>query len=196
MTKHKLSLCFKHTVLVVVILDLVAMRSTLGLAVFTSRSLAGFDFRNCLNDAALPDLDSITGISVLSDSLKVLACKPVVIYSWGPEASVILIPGPDLSPGVAGVDDDGNGVVDDLSELGATGTDDEILTPADGDAYTVAATSPSSRVVSHGAMLPIWSSDSPQSLQQAIQQIPVPAELRIDAIDEHGNLHSRFISLR
>ncbi len=96
------------------------------------------------------------------------------ISSWDIGASSYLIHGLDQFPGAAGVDDDGNGVVDDVSELGATGTDDSIVTPADGDAYAAAASHPSSRVVSYGAMLPIWSSDSGQSLQAAIEQLPLP----------------------
>ncbi len=93
---------------------------------------------------------------------------------WNALSSVCLDAGSDMRPGVAGVDDDGNGVVDDLSELGATGTDDQILTPADGDAYTVAVSSPSSRVVSHGAMLPIWSSDSLSLCSKPSSKSPSP----------------------
>jgi hypothetical protein len=41
-----------------------------------------------------------------------------------PEAVVLVRAGPDGQPGVAGIDDNGNGIVDDTSELGATGSDD------------------------------------------------------------------------
>jgi hypothetical protein len=42
------------------------------------------------------------------------------MYGQGSDYGV----GPDGRPGVAGVDDDGNGVTDDMSELGAPGSDD------------------------------------------------------------------------
>ncbi len=66
---------------------------------------------------------------------------PVSAYALGPPPSVTLnVPGVDLSglatyvgadgkPGVAGVDDDGNGTVDDAPEMGWKGSDD-FLPPA------------------------------------------------------------------
>ena len=52
-----------------------------------------------------------------------------LVSRWDALTPVFLKPGPDGQPGAAQVDDDGNGVVDDASELGATGTDDVIVTP-------------------------------------------------------------------
>lgn len=43
---------------------------------------------------------------------------------FDPQAVVVVSPGPDQLPGVAGTDDNMNGVVDDRLELGATRSDD------------------------------------------------------------------------
>jgi len=48
---------------------------------------------------------------------------------WDDTAPVFITAGPDGAPGVAGVDDDGDGQLDNLRELGTTGSDDEILAP-------------------------------------------------------------------
>jgi prepilin-type N-terminal cleavage/methylation domain-containing protein len=50
---------------------------------------------------------------------------------WDPDAPVIAHPGIDGLPGLAGIDDDLNGAVDDLSELGAAGSDDLVWQPGD-----------------------------------------------------------------
>jgi hypothetical protein len=41
--------------------------------------------------------------------------------------------GPDLEPGIAGVDDDNNGVIDDITEFGAASSDDGVSEDANGD---------------------------------------------------------------
>ncbi|MBL6723864.1 MAG: hypothetical protein ISQ09_02110 [Rubripirellula sp.] len=48
----------------------------------------------------------------------------VSLQQFDPRAVVAILPGKDLQPGVAGVDDNGNGVTDDRGELGATHSDD------------------------------------------------------------------------
>ncbi|TVQ02758.1 MAG: hypothetical protein EA381_02680 [Planctomycetaceae bacterium] len=48
---------------------------------------------------------------------------------WDDTAPVFITAGPDGAPGVAGVDDDGDGQLDNMRELGTTGSDDEILAP-------------------------------------------------------------------
>ncbi len=50
---------------------------------------------------------------------------------FDPRAPVYITAGADAQPGVLGADDDGNGVIDDRSELGAMHSDDQIVTPGD-----------------------------------------------------------------
>ncbi len=124
----------------------------------------------------------------------------VRLLQWDTAAAVYLTPGADALPGVALVDDDGNGAVDDPSELGATGSDDRVVAPeqtlvTEPLPAVPSAPGESARVVSRGAMVPVWSSDSDRSLQDAIEQFPAPAELRLDLVDTRGKLHSRFITL-
>ncbi len=124
----------------------------------------------------------------------------VRLLQWDPAAAVYLTPGADALPGVALVDDDGNGSVDDPSELGATGSDDRVVAPEQTlvtEPLPAVSSAPgeSARVVSRGAMVPVWSSDSDRSLQDAIEQLPAPAEMRLDLVDTQGKLHSRFITL-
>lgn len=69
--------------------------------------------------------------SELPDSLKQLGVDSIRWEVFDPQALVYLQPGADGAPGVAGVDDNGNGVVDDKGELGATRTDDRIMVTAD-----------------------------------------------------------------
>lgn len=52
---------------------------------------------------------------------------------WDDEAPVFITAGPDGAPGVAGVDDDGDGQIDNLRELGTTGSDDRIVAPGTSD---------------------------------------------------------------
>lgn len=71
-------------------------------------------------------------------------------YRLDPAALVLLEAGPDGSPGIAGFDDDDDGVVDDPSELGAVGGDDRCLPPSHPD-YDLAMDQPVTRVISEGA---------------------------------------------
>jgi len=50
---------------------------------------------------------------------------------WDPAAPIVGNPGLDGSFGVAGYDDDQNGTADDISELGAAGSDDIVWQPGD-----------------------------------------------------------------
>ncbi|MEM6469148.1 MAG: hypothetical protein AAF802_06230 [Planctomycetota bacterium] len=50
-------------------------------------------------------------------------------YRFDPLADVLLDGGPDGKPGVLGLDDNADGIIDDLSELGAVGSDDVCLAP-------------------------------------------------------------------
>lgn len=60
----------------------------------------------------------------LPESLTKLGVVSVGFEQFDPNATVYIRPGADGQPGVAGVDDNGNGIVDDVTELGATKTDD------------------------------------------------------------------------
>ncbi len=67
---------------------------------------------------------------MLPDSLTKLGVVSVAFEQFDPNATVYLRPGADGQPGVAGVDDNGNGIVDDDTELGATKTDDVLSVTA------------------------------------------------------------------
>lgn len=47
--------------------------------------------------------------------------------AFDPEARIGVDAGPDGRPGIAWVDDGANGIVDDVVELGATGSDDRLI---------------------------------------------------------------------
>lgn len=85
----------------------------------------------------------------------------VEIQCFDPDAVVLIQVGRDRKPGVAGFDDNRNGVVDDRSELGASYSD---------DVCSVATTDPqdeNSLPVQYGAFVPIDSDRA--SLSQASQ---------------------------
>jgi hypothetical protein len=58
---------------------------------------------------------------------------------WDADAPIVAHPGLDGQFGIAGFDDDQNGTIDDLSELGAAGSDDLVWQP--GDVYPDSTTS-------------------------------------------------------
>ncbi len=57
-------------------------------------------------------------------SLRKLGVTRIEFQRFDPGAVVLMQAGPDRQPGVARVDDDRNGTIDDRSELGATYSDD------------------------------------------------------------------------
>ena len=71
-----------------------------------------------------------------------------------PRAPILLVVGDDGAPGRAGVDDDLSGVVDDVGELGAFGSDDRCVTPIDAD-FPDWQRHPHSRVVGRGTFVPL-----------------------------------------
>ncbi|MCO8123650.1 hypothetical protein NHH03_18030 [Stieleria sp. TO1_6] len=71
-------------------------------------------------------------------------------FVFDPEAAVYLGVGDDGAPGQAGLDDNANGIPDDPSEIGAVGSDDTCVSPAD-DHYLAVQQSSQSVVVSRGA---------------------------------------------
>ncbi len=80
---------------------------------------------------------------------------------FDPNAWVVVTNGGDGQPGKADVDDDFNGVVDDASERGAFGSDDqcEVLSV---DATVSPTTDPAISVLSRGGFVPV---QDPQRLQ-------------------------------
>jgi hypothetical protein len=111
------------------------------------------------------------------------------LYQWDADAVVYVAAGEDAMPGVTGVDDDGNGVVDDSRELGATGSDDVMLTPLD-DGYDDARQGRvTAMAISRGAMIPTPSPSPDASI------ISAPAHVRIDLIDDQQRLVSRIVDL-
>ena len=109
----------------------------------------------------------------------------VVVSSWDPSALVYVTVGLDMKPGAAAVDDDGNGVVDDRGELGATGTDDQVLTPGDVGYQDAEAGKVMAAVLSRGAMRRV----------EGDAAIEGPGQVRIDVIDDKNRLVSRIIDL-
>jgi len=115
----------------------------------------------------------------------VLQNPDIRLSVWDENAIVYVVVGEDAGPGAAGVDDDGNAVVDDRGEMGATGTDDRVLTPGvvgyeDAEAGLVMAT-----VLSRGAMRKV--------VGDAV--IQGPGQVRIDVIDDQNRLSSRIVDL-
>ncbi|MEM6689647.1 MAG: hypothetical protein AAF664_09485 [Planctomycetota bacterium] len=70
-------------------------------------------------------------------------------------AFVVVTAGPDGKPGRADVDDGANGKVDELIELGATGSDDEIVVFGGNAEEAMKALTVPHRVLSRGAYVPL-----------------------------------------
>ena len=79
----------------------------------------------------------------------------LTIAHWDAGAAVYVTAGPDGLPGIAGIDDDGNGSVDDLAELGATGSDDFVVAPGQVGYEQAAAGNILARLISRGALIPL-----------------------------------------
>ena len=67
----------------------------------------------------------------------------VSFQRYDSSAMVVIRPGADGQPGVAGVDDNGSGTIDDNGELGATGSDDICRVETNGDRREGSDASPS-----------------------------------------------------
>jgi hypothetical protein len=74
-------------------------------------------------------------------------------FCFGDDVPVVLGNGPDGEPGQAEFDDNLDGVIDDRGEIGAVGSDDVCLAPAD-RGYAAALRDPQSFIISSGAFLP------------------------------------------
>jgi len=98
----------------------------------------------------LVDLDAAT---ISSLPLQSLGQSELSIGVWDADASVYVTAGPDGAPGIAGNDDDGNGAVDDLGELGATGSDDFVAAPGQPGYEAAKSGQTLSRLISRGAIV-------------------------------------------
>lgn len=98
--------------------------------------------------------DWLAGLSATGDASPL---NLVSVRVWDSEAPVYVTGGDDGQPGRAGVDDDGNTVVDDLSELGATGSDDAIVTPGQAGFEAARDGQVVSRILSRGAVVDVAS---------------------------------------
>lgn len=77
----------------------------------------------------------------------------VSIGVWDASAEVYITAGPDGAPGIAGVDDDGSGEIDDLRELGATGSDDFVVAPGQDGFEAAKSGRIVARLISRGAVV-------------------------------------------
>jgi hypothetical protein len=82
-----------------------------------------------------------------------LGFESLGIAIWDPNVAVYLTAGPDGAPGVAGHDDDGDGVIDNLGELGTTGSDDFAVVPGHAQYEAAATGMVVSRLISRGAIV-------------------------------------------
>lgn len=90
-----------------------------------------------LADTSPPPINDEGNIpaSSLDPQLRALGVDRVEIQQFDPKALVVIRGGADGQPGVAGVDDNGDGLIDNRSELGATRSDDEcVVVPSARDA--------------------------------------------------------------
>lgn len=78
---------------------------------------------------------------------------PTEPFVFSSSAEVLLSVGADGKPGRKNNDDNLNGVLDDLNEIGAVWSDDRCFAPSD-RGYAAADSHPSSVVVSKGAFVP------------------------------------------
>jgi hypothetical protein len=95
---------------------------------------------------------SVNGLSEIGDG-KSLALASVRV--WDDDVPVYVTGGDDGQPGRAGVDDDGNTVVDDVSELGVTGSDDAVVTPGEAGFEAARDGLVVSRILSRGAVVDV-----------------------------------------
>ena len=98
------------------------------------------------------------------------------VQQFDPGAVVAILPGLDGKPGVAGVDDNGNGQTDERIELGATQSDDRCLA-MNGD--VARAMNPRPLILQRGAFVPVV---SPTDLvPDAEQRLEVKVEQQLDS---------------
>lgn len=92
------------------------------------------------------------------DVLAEVASDPARGFCFSPAAAVGLGVGEDGQPGIAGWDDNRNGVVDDVHETGAVPSDDRCLAPTD-PGYAELMAADGTVIISRGAFI---ACDDPQ----------------------------------
>ena len=121
--------------------------------------------------------------------------KPVsgVMMIDDPDALIIIGPGADGLPGRAGIDDGGNGVTDERTELGATGSDDvcrvvfgdEAARISDDDSTSVLIAQPSVLIVQPSVLIVQRGAFRPASHSDVVPA-NTPARTLVRWIDEQG----------
>ena len=106
------------------------------------------------------------------------------MLQFDPSAVVVILPGADAQPGVAGVDDNGNGGTDDHFELGATKSDDccQVI-----KVEVARSMNPRPLVLQRGAFVHVKSKDDLISGAQQRLQVVINAVSDPDVSDETHN---------
>ena len=116
-----------------------------------------------------------------------------VTHLFDPDALIIIGPGADRLPGRAGIDDGGNGVTDERTELGATGSDDvcrvvfgdEAARISDDDSTSVLIAQPSVLIVQPSVLIVQRGAFRPASHSDVVPA-NTPARTLVRWIDEQG----------
>ncbi len=122
---------------------------------------------------------------------------------WDADAAVYVTAGPDGQPGIAGADDNLSGVIDDLAELGSTGSDDQIVTPGQVGFDQAARGEITARRISRGAVVPLdpqldFDTDArspslPANSGRQRQFESPSAEVWIDFLDRSGTTQATLL---
>jgi len=102
--------------------------------------------------------------------------RHLTIGVWDPDALVYVTGGPDNQPGLAGIDDDQNGIIDDLSELGTTLSDDQIVSPDHPDYQDAADAKVVARIIDRGTVVNVAASTAIDLATHASQSHVPPAD--------------------
>ncbi|MGB7328527.1 MAG: hypothetical protein WBD31_26860 [Rubripirellula sp.] len=122
-------------------------------------AIAVFIFFVAVARLSITSIHSLDAFSIQADppiSWRPDDIRQIEKQTFDPNALVLITPGPDRLPGQAGKDDDLNGVVDNVGEMGAVGSDDLCLAPWN-DGYDDAAEQPDSITIGRGAYVPAGS---------------------------------------
>ena len=103
-----------------------------------------------------------------------------------PTARLVLDAGSDGQPGVAGVDDANNGIVDDPHELGATGSDDRLTVQCADAALTAGQ-----RELARGGWCP-WPVDDPAAMRRVRRGQAVVVRRRVARAGEERMTRQRL----
>lgn len=134
--------------------------------------------------------DWLASLALPNPAITLVGARTVRVGAWDPKAPVYITAGPDGAPGIAGQDDNLNGIVDDEAELGSTGSDDQVTSPGYAGFAAAAAGELPARVLSHGAVVPLDPShdfdshagSDPTATSHRLESIPV--EIWIDFLDD------------